>query len=45
MKQQRVPRVLAADKMKSYPVAHRARKGLNNRAENSHQPTRNANAP
>ncbi|MFE4961221.1 IS6 family transposase [Streptomyces sp. NPDC056653] len=48
-KQQRVPRVLVTDKMKSYPVAlrelmasveHRAHKGLNNRAENSHQPTR-----
>jgi putative transposase len=48
-KQRRVPRVLVTDKMKSYPVAHRelmasvehrAHKGLNNRAENSHQPTR-----
>ncbi|WP_440581827.1 IS6 family transposase [Streptomyces djakartensis] len=48
-KQRRVPRVLVTDRMKSYPVAnrelmgsveHRAHKGLNNRAENSHQPTR-----
>ncbi|MFC9331769.1 IS6 family transposase [Kitasatospora sp. NPDC057015] len=48
-KQQRVPRVLVTDKPKSYGVAHReltssvehrAHKGLNNRAENSHQPTR-----
>jgi putative transposase len=49
MKQCRVPRVLVTDKLKSYGVAHRklmpsvehrAHKGLNNRAENSHQPTR-----
>jgi len=48
-KQRRVPRVLITDKLKSYAVAkreimpgveHRQHKGLNNRAENSHQPTR-----
>ncbi|MFI6063144.1 IS6 family transposase [Streptomyces sp. NPDC051286] len=48
-KQCRVPRVLVTDKLRSYGVAHRklmpsvehrAHKGLNNRAENSHQPTR-----
>jgi len=48
-KQCRAPRVLVTDKLKSYGVAHRelmpsvehrAHKGLNNRAENSHQPTR-----
>ncbi len=48
-KQCRVPRVLITDKLRSYGVAHRelmssvghrSRKGLNNRAENSHQPTR-----
>ena len=48
-KQRRVPRVLVTDKLKSYGTAHRAlmssvehrsHKGLNNRAENSHQPTR-----
>ncbi|TKA02117.1 IS6 family transposase [Actinacidiphila oryziradicis] len=48
-KQCRVPRVLVTDKLKSYGAAHRdlmrsvehrAHKGLNNRAENSHQPTR-----
>jgi putative transposase len=48
-KQQRVPRVIVTDKLRSYNVAHRelmpsvehrAHKGLNNRAENSHQPTR-----
>ena len=48
-KQCRVPRVLVTDKLKSYgavhrdlmsSVEHRAHKGLNNRAENSHQPTR-----
>jgi putative transposase len=48
-KQCSVPRVLVTDKLKSYGVAHRelmpsvehrAHKGLNNRAENSHQPTR-----
>ena len=44
-----VPRVLITDKLASYPVAHRRlmrsvehrrSKYLNNRAENSHQPTR-----
>ncbi len=48
-KQGRVPRVLITDKLRSYGAArrelmpsveHRAHKGLNNRAENSHQPTR-----
>jgi putative transposase len=48
-KQRRVPRVLVADKLKSYGTAHRelmssvehrSHKGLDNRAENSHQPTR-----
>jgi putative transposase len=48
-KQCRVPRVLVTDKLRSYAVAHRElmpsvehRKSryLNNRAENSHQPTR-----
>jgi putative transposase len=48
-KQRRVPRVLVTDKCRSYgpahrkltgPMEHRSRKGLNNRAENSHQPTR-----
>jgi putative transposase len=46
---QYVPRVLVTDKLASYPVAHRRlmpsvehrrSKYLNNRAENSHQPTR-----
>jgi len=45
----RVPRVLITDKLKSYAAAnrdlglkgeHRKNRGLNNRAENSHQPTR-----
>jgi len=45
----RAPRVLINDKLKSYAAAnkdlaldveHRQHKGLNNRAENSHQPTR-----
>ncbi|MFE7332372.1 IS6 family transposase [Streptomyces sp. NPDC057565] len=45
----RAPRVLVTDKLKSYGTAHRtlmrsvehrSHKGLNNRAENSHQPTR-----
>ena len=45
----RVPRVLVTDKLRSYAAAnrdlgldldHRQHKGLNNRAENSHQPTR-----
>jgi putative transposase len=44
-----VPRVLITDKLASYGAArrevlpsveHRRHKGLNNRAENSHQPTR-----
>ena len=44
-----VPRVIVTDKLKSYlsakkqvlkNVEHRQHKGLNNRAENSHQPTR-----
>lgn len=43
------PRVIVTDKLKSYAAAkkeilqgvkHRQHKGLNNRAENSHQPTR-----
>ena len=45
----KTPRVLISDKLKSYPKAHRvvmrsaehrSHKRLNNRAENSHQPTR-----
>ncbi|WP_327249261.1 IS6 family transposase [Streptomyces sp. NBC_01320] len=50
MKKQRgIPRVLVTDKLRSYGVAHRelmssvdhrSHKGLKNRAENSHQPTR-----
>ena len=48
-KQGRAPRVLITDKLKSYAAAkkdlklrgeHRQHKGLNSRAENSHQPTR-----
>jgi putative transposase len=48
-KQGRPPRVLITDKLRSYAAAkreimpgveHRQHKGLNNRAENSHQPTR-----
>ena len=48
-KQGRPPRVLVTDKLASYPAAkkelmpgveHRRHKGLNNRAENSHQSTR-----
>jgi putative transposase len=47
-KQCRVPRVLVADKLRSYQVAHRAvmpsvehrQSRYLNRAENSHQPTR-----
>ncbi|MFD0213464.1 IS6 family transposase [Streptomyces hirsutus] len=44
-----VPRVIITDKLRSYgavhrqvmpSVEHRSHKGLNNRAENSHQPTR-----
>ena len=43
------PRIIITDKLKSYGAAikelklqvdHRQHKGLNNRAENSHQPTR-----
>ena len=49
LKQARAPRVLITDKLGSYGAArndmgmnfeHRQHKGLNNRAENSHQPTR-----
>jgi putative transposase len=48
-KQGFVPRVIVTDKLKSYEAAkkrvlpsveHRQHKGLNNRSENSHQPTR-----
>src|ERR671926_1995484 len=48
-RQTRVPRVMITDKLASYGAAkgevmpsveHRQHKGLNNRAENSHQPTR-----
>ena len=48
-KQRRSPRVLITDKLASYGAAksevmpsveHRKHKGLNNQAENSHQPTR-----
>jgi putative transposase len=48
-RQGRMPRVLITDKLASYPAAkrelmpgveHRRHKRLNNRAENSHQPTR-----
>ena len=48
-KQMRLPRVVITDKLASYGAAkrevmpsieHRQHKGLNNRAENSHQPTR-----
>ncbi len=47
--QRRSPRVLITDKLRSYGAAkreimpgveHRSHKGLNNRAENSHQPIR-----
>ena len=47
--QGRPPRVMVTDKLRSYDaakregmpgVAHRSHKGLNNRAENSHQPIR-----
>src|SRR5215212_2057047 len=50
-KQMRPPRVMITDKLASYAAAkrkilpgveHRQHKGLNNRAENSHQPTRTA---
>ncbi|GHO71516.1 hypothetical protein KSC_104080 [Ktedonobacter sp. SOSP1-52] len=49
---QYVPRVIITDKLRSYGAAkreimpgveHRQHKGLNNRAENSHQPTRQLN--
>src|ERR671913_366964 len=48
-RQGRPPRAMTTDKLASYPAAkkelipgveHRRHKGLNNRAENSHQPTR-----
>ena len=48
-KSAKAPRVIITDKLKSYGAArkdlglhleHRQHKGLNNRAENSHQPTR-----
>ncbi len=48
-KQMRPPRVMITDRLRSYCAAkrdimpgveHRQHKGLNNRAENSHQPTR-----
>jgi putative transposase len=48
-KQGRAPRVMVTDKLASYGAAkgeimpgveHRQHKGINNRAENSHQPTR-----
>ena len=48
-KQGRAPRAIVTDKLRSYGAAkkeimpgveHRQHKGLNNRAENSHQPTR-----
>ena len=48
-RQGRAPRVMVTDKLASYPAAkqelmpgveHRRHKGLSNRAENSHQPTR-----
>jgi putative transposase len=48
-KSRMVPRVVVTDKLRSYGAAHRevmpsvehrSHKGLNNRAENSHQPTR-----
>src|ERR1700753_1534793 len=48
-KKMRPPRLMITDKLKSYAAAkreimpgveHRQHKGLNNRAENSHQPTR-----
>ena len=48
-RQGRAPRVMITDKLRSYGAAkreimpgveHRQHKGLNNRAENSHQPTR-----
>src|SRR3954447_106903 len=53
-RQARVPRVMITDKLASYGAAkgevrpsveHRRPKGLNNRAENSHQPTRRRERP
>lgn len=47
--QSHAPRVIVTDKLRGYDAAknkimpgveHRSHKGLNNRAENSHQPTR-----
>ena len=52
-RQGRRPRVMITDKLASYVAAkkavmpgeeHRQHKGFNNRAENSHQPTRRASA-
>jgi putative transposase len=49
-----VPRVVVTDKLCSYGAAHReviptvehrSHKGLNNRAENSHEPTRATRGP
>jgi putative transposase len=51
-KQMRPPRVMITDKLPSYAAAkkdilpgaeHRQHKGLNNRAENSHQPPEDEN--
>src|SRR3954464_7922073 len=53
-RQTRVPRVIITDKLASYRAAkgevmpsveHRRHKGLNSRAENSHQPTRRRERP
>ena len=53
-RQGRAPRVMITDKLASYGAAkkeivpaveHRQHKGLNNRAENSHQPTRRRERP
>ncbi|HYH19879.1 MAG TPA: IS6 family transposase [Azospirillum sp.] len=53
-KQGWAPRVVVTDKLKSYAAAkrdvmpgveHRQHKGINNRAENSHQPTRRRERP
>ena len=53
-RQCRAPRVMVTDKLGSYGAAkkeimpgveHRQHKGLNNRAENSHQPTRQRERP
>ena len=52
--QGRAPRVMITDKLRSYDAArreimpgveHRSHKGLNNRAENSHQPIRRRERP